>query len=50
MNAGADLKVYDVCGTTALNIAVAFNETVLLLNLREKWSDIYIYIYTAFKK
>ena len=40
INAGADLKAYDVCDTAALNIAVAFNENVLLLNLIEKWSDI----------
>lgn len=42
INGGADLKAYDVCGTTALNIVVSFNEIVLFLNLTEKWSDIYI--------
>ena len=36
INGGADLKACDVCGTTALNIEVTFNEIVLIFNLMEK--------------
>ena len=39
---GPDLKAYDVYGTTALNIAVTFNETVLAFHLMDKCSDINI--------
>jgi hypothetical protein len=40
--AGPDLKAYDVCGTTALSIAVTSDETVLAFHLMEKGSDINI--------